>query len=263
MAPRPAEFELTALERTSFGGWEFSVKPPSDRLESLLRQLGRVEPYAIRFITYFPGSGKQHFGKGYEVSEEGMWLLSHLFVNWTEMYEQATGREKRDWRQRYQTCCQCGKQLGSGLNYAIDCKDCRKTFCMGCITDHKHSAQEQAEQRERETSSNTRSQAEFHEFHARFRRLFGEGFVNFDFGPFYATGSSSNTFWQTRTQVYPKTVQEAFKLLGIEPTTDVEAIKRAYKQQALAKHPDRGGSHQEMVALNKAKEEALDWAGEK
>ncbi|SRR5579883_1378251 len=262
MAPRPAEFELNSLERTPFGSWEFSIKPPSDRLESLLMQLRRVERYDIRFITYFPGSGKQRLGKGYEVSEEGMWLLSHLFVNWSEMHEQATRQKGTFGKER---CCQCGKQLGSGLDYLIYCKDCQKPFCMACITAHKHTEQEQPKQRK--TSSNTHSedsqQAEFHEFHSRFRRFFGEEFVNFGFGPFYATGSSSSSSWHTRAQVIPRNVQEAFRLLGIEPTKDEEAIKKAFKQQALAKHPDRGGTHSEMVALNKAKDEALSWAGEK
>ncbi|MEX1001633.1 MAG: J domain-containing protein [Crocinitomicaceae bacterium] len=51
--------------------------------------------------------------------------------------------------------------------------------------------------------------------------------------------------------------EKYFKLLGIEPTTDPSAIKRAYRQQALKYHPDRNPSpnaHIQFIRITEAYE---------
>lgn len=43
-----------------------------------------------------------------------------------------------------------------------------------------------------------------------------------------------------------------YAVLGVAPTADADAVKRAYRQRAMECHPDRGGSHEAMVRLNEA-----------
>ena len=49
-------------------------------------------------------------------------------------------------------------------------------------------------------------------------------------------------------------------VLELNPTTNVKYIERAFKFQAQIKHPDKGGSQDEFNELQKAKEEALEYA---
>jgi preprotein translocase subunit Sec63 len=46
-----------------------------------------------------------------------------------------------------------------------------------------------------------------------------------------------------------------FKVLGIPSSSTISEIKIAYRRAAAQNHPDRGGSHQAMVAVNAAYEE--------
>ncbi len=46
-------------------------------------------------------------------------------------------------------------------------------------------------------------------------------------------------------------------VLGLAPGSSPEAINAVYRALSLARHPDRGGSHAAMAALNRAREEAL------
>ena len=48
------------------------------------------------------------------------------------------------------------------------------------------------------------------------------------------------------------TYQQDCDLLGISKTSDINAIKKAYKKKALQKHPDRGGSEEEFQNLKNA-----------
>lgn len=53
------------------------------------------------------------------------------------------------------------------------------------------------------------------------------------------------------------TNQKYFKLLGIEPTTDINAIKKAYRKKALQFHPDRNTSanaKEKFIAITEAYE---------
>ena len=55
----------------------------------------------------------------------------------------------------------------------------------------------------------------------------------------------------------PTTYQQAFTLLGLPVSASRRRIQRAYRQLAHQHHPDHGGSHQMMVALNAAYQLAL------
>ncbi len=43
-----------------------------------------------------------------------------------------------------------------------------------------------------------------------------------------------------------------YEILGIDPSANFIQIKQAYRSKALRNHPDRGGSHAEMVNINEA-----------
>jgi len=43
-----------------------------------------------------------------------------------------------------------------------------------------------------------------------------------------------------------------YRILGVSPTADPATIKVAYRRRAMVCHPDRGGSHTEMLLLNEA-----------
>jgi hypothetical protein len=50
----------------------------------------------------------------------------------------------------------------------------------------------------------------------------------------------------------PRTSQEAFRILSLEPPVSLTDVKRAYRRKAFRCHPDRGGSHAQMVVINAA-----------
>jgi hypothetical protein len=50
----------------------------------------------------------------------------------------------------------------------------------------------------------------------------------------------------------PRTSQEAFAILELVPPVSLADVKRAYRAKALKCHPDRGGSHAQMVVINAA-----------
>ena len=43
-----------------------------------------------------------------------------------------------------------------------------------------------------------------------------------------------------------------YETLGVSPNADPATIRRAMSRLALATHPDKGGSHEDMVRLNEA-----------
>lgn len=52
----------------------------------------------------------------------------------------------------------------------------------------------------------------------------------------------------------------AFSALGLPSTASFAEIRAAYRRRALLVHPDRGGDHASMVALNVAYEDAILYA---
>ena len=50
----------------------------------------------------------------------------------------------------------------------------------------------------------------------------------------------------------PRTSQEAFRILSLVPPVTLNDVKRAYRAKAFTCHPDRGGSHAQMVVINAA-----------
>jgi hypothetical protein len=50
----------------------------------------------------------------------------------------------------------------------------------------------------------------------------------------------------------PRTPQEAFRILSLVPPVTLNDVKRAYRAKAFRCHPDRGGSHAQMVVINAA-----------
>jgi DnaJ-class molecular chaperone len=52
----------------------------------------------------------------------------------------------------------------------------------------------------------------------------------------------------------------SFKLLGLDLDARVAAIKDAYKNHAMAKHPDVGGDVQDFTDLNEAYKQCVEYA---
>ena len=50
----------------------------------------------------------------------------------------------------------------------------------------------------------------------------------------------------------PCTPQEAFRILSLVPPITLNDVRRAYRAKAFVCHPDRGGSHAQMVVINAA-----------
>lgn len=51
----------------------------------------------------------------------------------------------------------------------------------------------------------------------------------------------------------------SISVLGLQWPTTREAIGKAYRRLASKHHPDRGGKHERMVQINRARDEALDY----
>lgn len=215
---RTAEIELTFLERTG-DCWRFGVKS-HPRFEQLLLDLSRPGLFQLKTIYYAPGSGYVSRGKAYQISEDGMWFLSHLFSNWGEMLAQhGRVRDEESKRQEYTFRFSFyGFEPGPESNPTMTADDIQELL-------------------------------------RRYRS-------SYRFGTWQTTGTSgTNTHTQYRPAL-PQEAREAFSLLGIEPGATESDIARAYKAKALVTHPDCGGSHADMVALNKAREVALKYASE-
>ncbi len=53
-------------------------------------------------------------------------------------------------------------------------------------------------------------------------------------------------------------IPDYYQILGISTDASIDAIKRAYREKALRFHPDRGGSHEQMLRINEAFEVLSD-----
>ena len=57
----------------------------------------------------------------------------------------------------------------------------------------------------------------------------------------------------------PPEVVRAFQVINVAPTATLADVKAAYRVLALANHPDRGGDHRRVVAINAAYEMAREY----
>jgi len=58
----------------------------------------------------------------------------------------------------------------------------------------------------------------------------------------------------------PRHVRDAFAALSLRCDADADEVKAAYRARAKKTHPDMGGSHAAMLALNAAYKCAFEWA---
>jgi hypothetical protein len=70
---------------------------------------------------------------------------------------------------------------------------------------------------------------------------------------------SPQTF-QWAWQLAPRHVRDAFTALALRCDASPDEVKAAYRALAKKRHPDTGGSHAAMLALNAAYVCALDWS---
>ena len=223
---RTAEVELTFLERIG-DQWRFGVKP-HPRFDQLLLDISRIPGlFQFKQIYYTPGSGHVSRGKAYQISEDGMWFFSHLFSNWEEMrarYEHIKHEsEERKKQENTFRFSFYGFDPGPESNPNMTADDIQE------LLRRFRANYSYAQAWGQQTSS---------------ANHFGTGFI-----------------YESRPTL-PREAREAFSLLGIDPPATAEEVNRAYKAKALVTHPDRGGDHAEMVALNKAREVALKYASE-
>jgi len=54
--------------------------------------------------------------------------------------------------------------------------------------------------------------------------------------------------------------QTCWEILNHAPTRDIDLIKKLYKHQLHFKHPDKGGTTEDFIALQRAREQALNYA---
>ena len=47
-------------------------------------------------------------------------------------------------------------------------------------------------------------------------------------------------------------INEAYKLLGLNSSSNLSEIKNAYRKKVLKTHPDKGGSSNEFILINQA-----------
>ncbi len=60
----------------------------------------------------------------------------------------------------------------------------------------------------------------------------------------------------------PGHVPQCYRMLGLTPPVDTEAVKRAYRSLAMIHHPDRGGDQGEFIRVQSAYSDALRLVGE-
>jgi len=287
-----AEIALTFLERHGTDWW-FCAKPHS-RFDQLLYDLGRARLFQLMIVHFTPGSGYFHLGSCYQVSEDGMWFLAHLFVNYDEMVKEA-GAKGRGFQETVRQCAYCGNENADDLAQCRTCRAwlcedsclalhmttqhqsavcltcgkagpfcCNKVRCCGCTTIHQKTCPFVQEKEQSRTTYGTYRESGSGNFSAddmrdAINRMFRDQ-AQYQFGGFGSFGRQSSAGKPPPFGTAPgasKEVRDAFTLLGLPLTATAEAIKKMYKTKALVAHPDHGGAHQAMVKLNNAKDIAL------
>lgn len=275
MVARVAEVTLTFLERNG-EHWRFSTKLHAE-FDRWMVHLSSLTGTHIRTLYPTLGSGQAALGKIYEVPEQTMWVLSHLFCNWEEMRETAERPKQHTFTEREYRGCAFTGCTADGFLMLIQCEDCQRRYCsthvqrlngkwicQSCLPQHESQQRRQEQQRNPYEFTWTSWDASHTTFTLdedieRIRRIFDDAV----FGR-QRSGTSGTTRQQRPTMV-SREVHEAFALLGLEPGASIEQVKQAFKAKALQHHPDLHGpqAHQAMVNLNKAREIALAYAGGK
>ena len=253
------DVELLFLERVQQERWQFKTKP-HEHFDALMDAVVRASIFHIRTIYFTPGSVYARVGKCYEVSNDGMQFFRPLFANYEEMAAKAGHAyyrpfEEQEKAQERYCCIFCG--VSGLIDKLIECNVCHNLFCSSCIPLHKFShAQQESEERKKQ-------QQYEHTFNTNWDPADAFGYTFEDLFPYARMRGSayrSTTGTPPKPNV-PKNVRDAFDLLSLAYTANAAQIKKAFKAKALVTHPDRGGSHADMVKLNKAKEIALAFAG--
>jgi DnaJ domain len=300
MPARTAEIALTFLRRTYDHKWEFGITP-DERFDRLIEVMAYSLRYALRTIYYTPGSGHFKHGKGYEISDEGLWVVSHLFSNYSEMRETIPEPEWRIFEEPRKQCSTCHTPLS---NYWT-CTICYERLCPICTPEHTHTYKRTEEKRQ-ERHEQTKQQIEFCEAckQPAFERqpclhcgqrvcmncytlhkqqsnpfqgfTFGysfDGTLDMDYAKFWEHLFESQSQQQkyssggyaTQAPRVSNEVRDAFKTLGlVDMRATAAEIKRAYRKLAAQYHPDRPtGNVEKMKQVNRARDVALGHAGGK
>lgn len=59
---------------------------------------------------------------------------------------------------------------------------------------------------------------------------------------------------ESETNTEQGRLKQLYAVLGINPTTDINVVKKAYRQKAKQCHPDKGGNEQQFINVNRAYE---------
>lgn len=93
--------ELTSLKKITNDRWQFQVKSHSS-FEAVFETLSKAHVFNASSVeTLYSPHLKE---LSYFVNDQGIWLLSHCFSNWTEMYAKATQKSPWEeiWKKRTQ-----------------------------------------------------------------------------------------------------------------------------------------------------------------
>ena len=66
-------------------------------------------------------------------------------------------------------------------------------------------------------------------------------------------GEALDNFERLQTKVEGEDLNP-FDILGVSPEATKEDVDKAYRKKAKTQHPDKGGSHEEMIKVNAAYE---------
>lgn len=131
--------ELTHLEKIGKDCWKFQTKYNAS-FDAVFENLKKAHVFEAKMVYPF-GEFEYHL-----INDQGIWLLSHCFSNWTEMYAQAT--KKSPWEQAWQKkqeqfiCDYCEEKIL--LVYKF-CPECQHYFHTKCYYEHIGEEPEQGE----------------------------------------------------------------------------------------------------------------------
>lgn len=90
-------------------------------------------------------------------------------------------------------------------------------------------------------------------------RKFWNSYADADSARAFYTGWTSHQYSGNSSQKEPPRQGQTkpwHEVLGVRPDSTSQQRLKAYRSLAMQHHPDRGGSHEKMAELNKAKQEA-------